>query len=211
LSEYAESVYRRYSLDANKIVRIPNFSPLKIRAAAKNNLTADWIYVGRLSPEKGILELVKNWPDSEKLCIYGSGILQRQIEELIREKPNIHFMGQISREDLGKILSRAKGLIFPSTCRENSPMIYVEALSLGLPVLAYSANSVADLVRQDNSGYVFDTWIDLPTALEVLSKSRDSYSRNALAAAQIQYSPDAWYKKTLAAYQSARKSFQNLS
>ena len=206
LSEYSEYIFKQ-SVANCSIVRIPNFSNIDQPKSMHPKIENHWIYVGRLSAEKGILELIRNWPSSQRLLVYGSGELQGEVNEAIAGNDNIRYMGPVSREDLTNVLAKSKGLVFPSTCRENFPMIYVEAMTTGTPVVAFGANSVAGLVISDRTGTVFENWMDLPAALSKLELSRETLSLNALRLAESKYSQNACYRNIIAVYELAIRNY----
>jgi glycosyltransferase involved in cell wall biosynthesis len=203
LSDYSETIYNRYFSKEKKILNIPNFSPLQIVQPNKQNGNGNWVYVGRLSSEKGIMPLLANWPNSQVLDIYGSGELQKEVEQVARANSNINFFGPADRNELSDVLCNSRGLIFPSTCRENFPMIYVEALSSGIPIVAFGQNSVSDLVLQDGTGTVFASWAELEIAMKKLEQSRNVFRMNAFEAATHKYSNQAWYERIMSAYRDA--------
>lgn len=206
LSDYSKAMYDRNVNGSSVISVIPNFSPLKAERTKMRLNSRMWVYVGRLSDEKGILELVNNWPDSRSLTIYGSGELEEVIKRLIFGRANIRYSGNIHRNDLEHVLNNSMGLVFPSICRENAPMIYVEALSAGLPVVAFSANTVSESVKADVTGAIFSNWDEIDAALQEVELNRTLYSENGIRLALNRYSEDAWYEAILNAYTAAIES-----
>jgi len=66
---------------------------------------------------------------------------------------NIHFTGFVSEKSLARYYSNAKALIFPQ--EEDFGIVAVEAQSYGLPVIAYKAGGVTDIISKD-TGVFFD-------------------------------------------------------
>ena len=62
---------------SSKTAIIPNFieNPQSIEGETPREAEPSWVYVGRLSPEKGVRQMVNNWPDHIPLRIFGSGPL----------------------------------------------------------------------------------------------------------------------------------------
>ena len=207
LSPYAREIYSKYMRLDNKLHLVPNPAPHE-PIPSNGSTPAKWVYVGRLSKEKGILELVSSWPEDEQLEIFGSGDLEETLILAINDKRNIRYLGSLDSSEVQSVLVNALGLIFPSICRENAPMIYVEALSAGLPVVAYGGNSVANTVELDRTGVVFREWDELSKRLKYLSQNRHFYSERALTVATERYSTSAWAESLEDIYLEAKRNFE---
>jgi glycosyltransferase involved in cell wall biosynthesis len=94
-----------------------------------------WIVAGRLSPEKGVAELVEQWPsDGPPLTVVGDGPERRAVLDGARGKP-IRCVGPVERSHLVDLLCRAVGLVLPSMWFEVLPLVVIEALAAGARVL----------------------------------------------------------------------------
>lgn len=148
-----DDMRRRYAavgVAESKLVTVPNF----VRAADEPGEHAGgfWLYVGRLSEEKGILPLVQRWPAGPVLRVVGSGPLEDQVRAAAR--PNVEVLGQQSSAQVRVLLGAAQGLFFPSLWPEGLPTVYLEALAAGLPVVASPESVVAELVTSEGTGFV---------------------------------------------------------
>ena len=105
------------------------------------------LYIGRLMPSKGVLELPAIWarvveclPDA-RLAIagHGSDSTVRQLHERIAAaglSQHVAVPGFVPDTDLRALLERARIFVFPSH-EEGFGMAVLDALSLGLPVVAW--------------------------------------------------------------------------
>ncbi|OGW60010.1 MAG: hypothetical protein A2V83_07850 [Nitrospirae bacterium RBG_16_64_22] len=59
------------------------------------------------------------------------------------------------REDIGEMLSAFDLFAFPSTANEGVPQAVLQAMSAGLPVVASSLPSIAEVVREEETGFLF--------------------------------------------------------
>ncbi len=114
------------------------------------------LYVGRLSKEKGVLELkdiykqVKQKHNNTKLVIVGKG---PALQQLRNENPDALFIDWVNRDQLPEIYSSADMLILPSRFDTFSNVV-LEALSCGLPVIAYNTKGPKDIIRDGKDGFL---------------------------------------------------------
>lgn len=151
LSDQMRSLYLKAGVPSEKIHILPNFLPLDLDLGAGPGGDF-WLYAGRLSEEKGILELAAQWPAGRNLVVVGSGEQEHELRALGRD--DIRVIGSASRAEILNLMRGAVGLVFPSKWFEGLPMVYVEALSSGTPVLAWEPSVVASLVASEGTGTV---------------------------------------------------------
>lgn len=148
-----DDMLERYAVtgvDRERLVTLPNFVTAADEPGAHDG--DFWLYVGRLSVEKGILPLVQSWPEGPRLKVVGSGSLEDDVARAAG--PTVELLGQLPNTEVRALLASARGLFFPSLWPEGLPTIYLEALSAGLPVVASSHSVVARLVQEEGTGFV---------------------------------------------------------
>ena len=100
-------------------------------------------YFGRLSPEKGmnnIIEAAKRMPNQQFVCA-GTGPSDKDMQGI----PNLKLVGFKKGEDLYDLIRKAKLVILPSTCYENCPLAVIEAQKLGAAVIVPSYGGASEL------------------------------------------------------------------
>lgn len=198
LSERSKAIYANAGLSQEKTQVIPNFvesSGFLPDAPAGN----DWIYIGRLTPEKGVEKLVEHWPAEKNLRIFGDGPLMSCLRQ--KSSPNITFMGSIDRENVPAVLAASRGLIFPSLCAEGAiPLTYVEALAAARPVVAYRGNGASDDVVGSQSGEVFTEWSHLRSALGKVESQEQEYGSRARERYESHFTVERWLKSVSRLY-----------
>lgn len=136
-----------------------NFKPVSTSKKEVFNLdesTKVLLYTGRLSKEKGVMDVVKIVKkveavcDSVKLIFAGVGPME---EELRAELPEAIFLGWVDRDRLPAIYSVADMLILPSKF-DTFGLVVLEALSCGLPVASYNAKGPKDIIVHESCGYI---------------------------------------------------------
>src|SRR5208283_5568605 len=63
--------------------------------------------------------------------------------------------GSTQREELQSLLRQADGLVLP-TLEDNCPMVVLEAMAAGVPVVASRVGGIPDLVENGKTGWLFD-------------------------------------------------------
>lgn len=196
LSPRSEQIFLDLGITPDKIRLLPNFVQ---KNEFENNLPGtNWVYFGRLTEEKGIRRLVEEWPQEESLSIYGDGPLRSWLEA--HSTNSIQIKGPVPNDEVSFILAQSKGLIFPSEWPENAPMIYVEALSSGLPVVARAGNSVADDVALRGTGATYRNSAELRHALKHVNINRTSILEKVNDCYNNEYSEFAWVRNARAIY-----------
>jgi len=95
-----------------------------------------------------LIELVSK--TKSRLVIVGDGPLRAEVASVLTRKgltERIAFPGHADRFGLYRLLVDAKALIVPSICAENSPLVALEAFSVGTPVIASNNTSISDTDR----------------------------------------------------------------
>ena len=143
---------------APPIVRMPN--AVTAIDGPRSDLTARVVVAaGRLTPQKGFDLLLPAWvpvaaahPDW-RLQIYGAGPERARLEALINESglaDTVRLMGRTNR--LGHAFSQSSVFVLSSR-REGLPMVILEAMSKGLPVVSFDCpTGPAEIVVTDQNG-----------------------------------------------------------
>jgi glycosyltransferase involved in cell wall biosynthesis len=184
-----------------KVLR--NFAPLpphKIRPSGFNNF---FLYSGVLEPHKGVLDLVKLFRDEKitaNLLITGRGSISKTIASFIHNyklEHKVKLLGWVDNERLFQLLGDANALVLPSMWPENSPLITIEAMSVGTPVIASDMGGLPEIVNQIDINLIFKNLKELHSILRSYSKKyrssmiKDVYRKN--------FSPDAYLSQYISA------------
>ena len=199
-SELSDEVIRQYLAPGVRTHMIPNFGPSDDVPDAASRFGNAWIAAGRLSPEKGFAELIRDWPSREKLIIVGNGPLRSYLESEMKAK-DIEFRDSMSRDELRTHLSSALGLVFPSRWFEADPQIVVEAMRLGIPVVSFNANAVAHIVEASGAGKTYDSASSLGAALLEVREKRSRMSQAAQEEFERRWTKSLWLSRIQDLYQ----------
>jgi glycosyltransferase involved in cell wall biosynthesis len=118
-------------------------------------------YIGRFSPEKGILNFIRSLPAIIKtipgceIIIIGQGELQTEMVMELKELgiSNAKLTGWIPQTDLPAYLNIMRLLVIPSYT-EGLPGVLIEALSCRTPVLTTPVGAIPDIIKDGETGFI---------------------------------------------------------
>jgi glycosyltransferase involved in cell wall biosynthesis len=118
------------------------------------------LFLGRLSAEKGVQPLLEafRWMPGERLVIAGAGPFEEEARAFAAKHrmTNVEFAGFQSGEAKARLLAKAKFLVFPSVWYETFGMVILEAYAAGKPVVGSRIGSIPFLVRDGETGSLFE-------------------------------------------------------
>jgi len=136
------------------------YPPVELKSCSLKKMDNYYAAGGRLVGYKKFDLIVKafnrlGWP----LKIFGVGPELKSLKR--KAKNNIEFLGQISDEDKGRLLSGARAFIHPQL--EDFGITAVEAMACGRPVIAFSQGGAVETVAPNETGVFFhkQTWESL--------------------------------------------------
>ncbi|HEY7909448.1 MAG TPA: glycosyltransferase family 4 protein, partial [Thermomicrobiales bacterium] len=116
------------------------------------------LFVGRLSPEKGIRTLLQAWErlgGKIPLKIAGDGPLAGDVADAQGRLPGVEWLGRLAPADVTTAMQEAALLIFPSEWYEGQPRTILESFAVGTPVVAADLGAMGELIRADHTGVHF--------------------------------------------------------
>src|SRR6266542_3467876 len=110
-----------------------------------------FLFLGRLSPEKGIHTLLRAWKRvPAKLVIVGDGPDAESLRA--SAPPNVEFTGLVQPSRVTEFLGGARAVLLPSVVYEAQPRVVLEAYAAGVPVAANRIGGLPDLIADGESG-----------------------------------------------------------
>ena len=149
LSNFSKSKFVEAGIPESHIAVKSNFLPTPANSTSRRGDYA--LFLGRLSPEKGLATLFESWAQLTDipLKVAGDGPLRSFVETRANALPHVDYLGLLSNGDVMQQLASARFLVLPSEWYEGFPLTLLEAFSLGVPVLASDLGSPAEIVRDD--------------------------------------------------------------
>jgi len=114
------------------------------------------LYAGRLSLEKGVMDIpevfqaIKKTIPNIRMVFAGSGPAEDSLRTAL---PDAIYLGWVDPEVLPEVYSSADLLILPSWF-DTFSCVVIEAMSCGLPVIAYNTMGPKDIIRDGIDGFL---------------------------------------------------------
>jgi glycosyltransferase involved in cell wall biosynthesis len=169
------TIYRKFGVPEQRLQYLPNgIEPLpfcdssrhqraRVALCTRYGLNTEaplLVYVGRLSKEKNpslfvqtLAEVQKTFPQAVGM-IAGEGPLDNELRAQAKHlelADSLCFLGFV--EEVYDVLSACDILVLPSYT-EGTPMIILEAMSVGLPVVASAVGDIPDIITPDKDGFL---------------------------------------------------------
>jgi len=197
LTEFMRHKFIEGGFPAERIVVKPNF--VAPDPGVGDHRGGYALFVGRLSPEKGVGTLLRAWAHLGgriPLKIAGDGPLRHLAHS---SPPGVEWLGRLDHGSAVALMGEASVLAFPSECYEGFPAAIAEAFATGLPVLASDLGAMAEIVTEGRTGLLFKPGdaIDLAAKTEwVLSHPAEikEMGRHARAEYEARYAADRNYQ-----------------
>ncbi len=212
LTNFARSKFIEAGFPKDRVhVKTNSVAPVEVAGIEKSD---HFVFVGRLSSEKGVSTLLAAWaadPGLPPLKILGDGPLADEVRAAQKNDSRIHWLGRRDHSEVQEILSRSQALVMPSLWYETFGRTIIEAYSVGTPVIASRLGAMEELVEEGRTGLFFEpgqadslaeqVWrfVALPLAerqnMAAVSKSR--YFEK--------YTPESNYQRLIEIYETARQ------
>ena len=212
-SRFAKEKLVQNGFNPQKITVLPHFQKLPAQAPPNAGANAPILYFGRLSPEKGVADLLwamKHLPHVQ-LQIAGDGPQRSELEALARELglANVKFAGHVGGKVLDYMIASSRFTVLPSRAYETLGKTILESYAWGRPVIASDLGSRRELIDQGETGLLYP-----PGNVEQLGKAISFLAQRPELAAQMgatgrkfveaQHAPNAHYRALMRLYTQMR-------
>lgn len=168
---------------------------------AANQRSDYYVYVGRLSPEKGVetlLNVASKLPFTLKIA--GDGPLFDKLQQQYSDKTNIEFLGRVDAKQVAKLLCKASFSVVPSEWYENNPLSVIESLCTGTPVVGARIGGIPELLDEDN-GITFASGNREELAMAINKALASDWNHYAIKETAIRrFLPNEYLKQIMSIY-----------
>jgi glycosyltransferase involved in cell wall biosynthesis len=157
LSDFAQSRLVRAGLPVSRLVRGGNFVPDPGPRTGPPSTSDTVLFVGRISAEKGLPVLLRAWRDTAvpdlRLDVIGDGPDRTRLE---RDAPaGVRFLGRRPSSEVLARVSQARALVIPSIWYEGQPMVALEGMAAGTPLLLSEIGGLPEVLGGTSGGWTF--------------------------------------------------------
>lgn len=203
LNSFSRRKFVDGGLSAARVAVKPNFVDFELPPPVARE---GFLFVGRLSKEKGIDVMVQAWDLVHRGSLLVAGIGPEA--RLLAGRRAITALGMLSGEAVRARMAASTALVLPSICYDNFPRTLVEAYACGLPVIASRLGSFPELVEDGVTGLLFEPGdpISLAQKLAWALENPDRMAQmggNARAKYEAEFSADRNYVQLIAIYEDA--------
>lgn len=202
----------KVGINNKNIVTVNNFLTENELKTVPNYYNKNYfLYIGRLSNEKGVhylLQAMRDLPKTIKLKIVGSGPEENNLKKYSKENnlDNIEFLGFKNREEITDIYQNCISTILPCNWFEIFGMTNIESFINGKPVIASNIGGIPEIVEDNINGLLFE-----PGNIEELKNCILKYwnnpelsvqhGKNGYQKAITQYTEDKYYNELIKIYE----------
>lgn len=162
-----------------KFFHLPTFAYIPEKNSSEKK-TDQVVYSGRLEYVKGVhvlLDAIHILKEKYrinlnlKLAGNGSEEYKKKLKEICVRKSlkNVEFVGNLKKKELFALLQNSSFSIAPSLWYDNQPNAVLESLSVGTPVIASDHGSFPEIIKDNETGVLFEPGNSEDLALKIKS------------------------------------------
>ena len=160
LNKFCQDKFIKGGLPVERVLVKPNFvnwaevhtHPSVLSDAERER--EEWLFVGRLSVEKGVAILAQAMAllSGTRLRVVGDGPEATVLDGVV----GVTHLGSLPSDAVRQEMSRITALVVPSICYETFGLVAIEAFACGTPVIASRIGALAELVCDGETGLLFE-------------------------------------------------------
>ena len=208
-SRFVRDKFVEHGWDPAKFEVLPHFQPVRAATerAAEN---APLLYFGRLSPEKGVDDLLRAMQrlPNLRLMIAGDGPERGRLEQLAAELglANVEFAGHLGGAELERAIAGSRFTVLPSHAYETLGKTILESYAGARAVVATDLGSRRELVQAGKTGLLYRTGDveQLAAAIRFLSSQpelAEQMGRAGWEQVRRGYTPEVHYEVLVGLYE----------
>ncbi len=152
----------------NNIHVVPNGADFNFpKKTTLENKTTTILYLSNLQPAKGIIDLINALPllsvekSDYEVNVVGQWIDDKTkeycLEQKRKNKLQIHFLGPLYGDEKLQQFANADIFVFPPRAPEGHPLVLVEAMAAGLPIISTDQGAITESVIDGENGFIVES------------------------------------------------------
>jgi glycosyltransferase involved in cell wall biosynthesis len=193
---------------------LPTFAtiqPPAQRTEERRTARPQFVYVGRLTLSKGVLDLIEQFRELPEydLAIAGDGELMDVMRQRTADCQNVRLLGRLTRDQAAQLYQQATAVILPCIGPEVFPLVVLEAMACGTPVIVREAGGSAEAVHATGGGVSYRTAEEFRQAVKRMAEDaawRQDLSAKAHAGFEQRYTAAAHLQGYFGIIESIQKA-----
>jgi glycosyltransferase involved in cell wall biosynthesis len=158
-SRFVRDKFVEHGWDGCRFRELPHFQSAHELGKPAPGADAPLLYCGRLSPEKGVDDLLRamQYTPELHLVIAGDGPQKHELQKLQADLhlSNVEFVGNVSAEERDRLIRRSRFTVLPSHAYETLGKTILESYAEGRAVVASDLGSRREFVRDGETGVLY--------------------------------------------------------
>ena len=207
-SHFVRSKFVEHGWDASRFEVLPHFQAIHPLVEVPND--APILYFGRLSAEKGVDDLLRAMKELPHLhlVIAGDGPAKAGLQELAGTLGlrNVEFTGHLGPEERDSLIARSRFTVLPSRAYETLGKTILESYALSRAVIASDLGSRRELVRDGETGLLYQVGrvSQLAQSIGLLASDPESAKQMGRAGWEMvrrDFTPERHFQSLMALYE----------
>jgi glycosyltransferase involved in cell wall biosynthesis len=165
-------------------------------------------FVGRISPEKNVPSLIAAAQKHSDISFKAAGAYDRMPDLPDQAPSNFEFLGHVGASQIADFYNSARIIVLCSVWFEGFPMVFVESMIHGKPIVCSQIGGLSEIVEEGKTGLLFEPG----NAEDLAEKIRYLWERPELCAkmgeagrekALREYSLSKYYERLMGVYKKA--------
>ena len=208
-SQFVRDKFVDHGWDPTKIEVLPHFQPVKA-ITERSEENSSLLYFGRLSPEKGVDDLLRAMQrlPNLRLIVAGDGPELGNLQQLAASLglANVEFAGHLRGAELDRAIANSRFTVLPSHAYETLGKTILESYAAGRTVIATDLGSRRELIVEGKTGLLYRTGDveQLASAIQFLTSRpglADAMGREGRERVRLNYTPMAHYHALIDLYE----------
>jgi glycosyltransferase involved in cell wall biosynthesis len=171
ISRFSYKILASFLNSRNKVYYLSNPITVEKRERVKVENNKEFIFIGRLMPEKNPILLAKIAKKMHlSVTFIGSGVCENDIKTIY---PEAKITGWKQKKEIEKLTDKARCLVFPSNWYECQPLVVLECMAKGIPCISSRNCASSESIIDGNTGLLFEN-----NNLESLEKAIKNFLDN---------------------------------
>jgi glycosyltransferase involved in cell wall biosynthesis len=210
ISHAQKALLVRMGIPAENIHVVPHFLDAAENEAPAIRRDGYALFLGRLSPEKGVAQLLEAWRrvnyPGARLVIAGKGPEEEKLRAFVRDHRlwNVDFRGFVPAQAQADLWAGARFLVAPSIWEEPFGLVVLEAWAHGRPVLASDRGSFPEMINGGGLLCSPDSPAEFAAAIQKMFQPTDQVSNMAAAGLEqlhTRFSRETWINRIRSVYE----------